>query len=1085
MLMFRVLGPVVVEVDDQALELGPAESAKARCLLAVLLRTPGALVTTDALVERVWGERRPGAAVRYKYVGWLRSALAAQGVVLARRSDGYVLEVGAEQVDLHRFRRLVAQAQQASGAGDEAGAALLLDEGLALWRGTALAGLPGAWAEMFSGQLGREQRDARVQWARRMLATGQGAEALSRITGWETDYPLDEEVIGLRMTALLHAGQRDEALLCYERALRRLHNSLGGAPGSALRALRTRLFTGGGTEYGSPDGGPGYGAGGGARYGPGGEVGYGPDGGPELGAGGGVGYGPGGGLGRGGGTPDGAVHRAGPGDVPAEPAEPAEPAGPTPVATTPRRDEPGGPASPEAPPPRAEPARFPRAEPTPSPHARPADSPLPSGADSASRTAPSSPGRASRTAPPGASRTASAGAPVVPRQLTVSTRHFTGRRAELAALDALVAGPRPEGTPVISTIAGGAGIGKTALAVHWAQHVAASFPDGQLFVDLRGFAPGGRPMAAEDALRGFLAALDVDPRRIPADPQAQAALYRSALAGRRMLIVLDNARNSDQVRPLLPGGSGCLVLVTSRDLLTGLVATEGAHHLTLDLLTRDEARDLLTRLLGDRRAAREPAAVSELITRCARHPLALSVAAARAATRPVRPLSALVAELGDARRRLDALDGGDTATDLRAVFSWSYRTLTAPAARMFRLIGLHPGPDITAPAAASLAGTASDEAAAALEELIRANLLAEPVAGRFAGHDLLRAYAAEQARTKDGDDDSDGEGHAAVHRLLDHYLHSAYRAALHLWPPRRPLPPAPPPAREGVRPERMADRERASAWFEAEHAVLLGVIGLAATTGFDRHARQLPWLIADFLNRRGHWDGWEAAQRVALTATRRLGDDRELARAHYGLALPLIRSGQRAEAEQQLGHALDLYQRLGDRQGQAHVHSSMARVHGRSGRYDDALRHARLALRLFEGLRHRTGRAAALTAIGRFHALRGDYRSALAYGEASVAAHHALGDEAGQAEAWDGLGRTHHQLAEHDRARACYQRALTLHRASGERYAEAEVLIRLGDLELAAAAPAAARDAWHRARAVLDELHHPDAPTVHTRLNAL
>ncbi|MEE4545587.1 BTAD domain-containing putative transcriptional regulator [Streptomyces sp. V4-01] len=994
MLVFRLLGPVVVEAEGEVVGLGPAGSAKALCVLAVLLRTPGRPVATDALVERVWGDRPPGSAVRYKYVGWLRSALAPHGVALSRRADGYVLDVAADQVDLHRFRRLVDRAHRASGGGDEAGAAALLEQALALWRGEALAGVPGAWAEMFCGQLGREQRDARVRWARCALAVGLEAEALHRLTGWETDYPLDEEVIGLRMAALHRLGQHDQALVVHERALLRLRAALGNGSGARLEAVRAGLIGGDGSVRVEARG---VWAAHAAPAGAGGTRGPGPGVRPAL---------------------HGIDLRA--------------------ARTVPAAVAPAGGAS-----------------------------GAPVGAAAPTDT--------------GAPRPRALHAAVAPRQLPHATRHFTGRRAELAALDALLAEPPAAGTVLISTIGGGAGIGKTALAVHWAHKVAARFPDGQLFVDLRGFSPGGGPMAAEDAVRGFLDALGVDPQRVPAQPQAQAALYRSALAGRRMLVVLDNARDSDQVRPLLPGSSGCMVLVTSRDRLTGMAATEGARHLALDLLARDEARDLLTRLLGEQRAHAEPAAVSELIALCARHPLALSVAAARAAARPARPLSALAAELGDARRRLDVFTGGDTATDLRAVFSWSYRTLSPAAARMFRLIGLHSGPEITAPAAASLAGVPVEAADTALDELLRAHLLSEPAAGRFTGHDLLHAYAAEQARAHD----AGRERRTAVRRLLDHYLHTAWRAALLLDPDLRPPDPGLPPALAGVQPEPVADRVQALGWFEAHHAVLLGAIALAASEGADQHARWLPPAVAGFLGLRGRWHDWEAAQRVALLAAGRLGDPRGLAEAHDGLALPLIRSDRPAEAQAHLHHALVLYRRLGDHRGQAYAHSRLTETYGRSGRYDDALRHAERALRLFEESGDRAGRAGALTALGRLHALRGDQASALVYGEESVLAHRGPGNVRGRAEAWAGLGRTCQHAGRPERARDCYRRALDLYRERGERYDEAEVLVRLGDLEHAAGDPGAARTAWQRARDLLEAMGHADAAAVRGRLGAL
>src|SRR5207344_762677 len=278
---------------------------------------------------------------------------------------------------------------------------------------------------------------------------------------------------------------------------------------------------------------------------------------------------------------------------------------------------------------------------------------------------------------------------------------------------------------VISAVSGTAGVGKTALAVHWAHRVAARFPGGQLYVDLRGFDRAGLALDPGQALRGFLEALAVPPERIPEGLDDQVALYRSLLAGQQVLVLLDNARDAAQVRPLLPGSTGCLAIVTSRNHLTGLIAGHGAHPLGLDLLTPEGARKLLARRVGADRAGREPGAVDEIIAGCARLPLALTIAAARAATSPGFPLAVFAADLGEAGRVLDPFDSGDVATDIRAVFSWSYRALSPDTARMFRLLGLHPGPDMTAAAAASLAGIAADRAGALLAELTRGHLLSE------------------------------------------------------------------------------------------------------------------------------------------------------------------------------------------------------------------------------------------------------------------------------------------------------------------------------------------------------------------------
>lgn len=366
------------------------------------------------------------------------------------------------------------------------------------------------------------------------------------------------------------------------------------------------------------------------------------------------------------------------------------------------------------------------------------------------------------------------GAAVAPRELPAAVPHFTGRAAELAALDAVLAPARPGGTAEVAVAAvdGPPGVGKTALAVRWACRAAAWFPDGQLYVDLRGFGSFQEMMPAHTAIRRLLHALGAPAGQIPPDPQSQAGLYRSLLAGKRILVVADNARDAGQVRPLLPGSPGCAVLITSRNRLLGLAAAEGAQLITVDVLPAAQARELLTARIGASRATAEPDAVAELARLCANLPLALAVAAARAAARPAMPLAALAAELAGPASRLAALQTSDPLTDVRTAFSSSYQHLAQAPARLFRLLGIHPGPDITAPAAAALLGTGHDDARAALEALAMANLATEHVPGRYRLHDLLRAHAAELATGRE----PQAERSAAIQRVLDHYRHTS-RAA--------------------------------------------------------------------------------------------------------------------------------------------------------------------------------------------------------------------------------------------------------------------------------------------------------------------
>ncbi|HEY2639214.1 MAG TPA: BTAD domain-containing putative transcriptional regulator, partial [Streptosporangiaceae bacterium] len=465
--------------------------------------------------------------------------------------------------------------------------------------------------------------------------------------------------------------------------------------------------------------------------------------------------------------------------------------------------------------------------------------------------------------------------PVVPRQLPLGTRHFAGRNTELAELDDVLSEPDAAGATAVIVITGTGGVGKTALALHWAHRVARRYPDGQLYVNLRGYDPSGAPVAAADCIRGLLHGLGIPREQIPDTLEARAGLYRSVLAGRRMLVLLDNAFDADQVRPLLPGSPGCLVVVTSRSSLAGLVATASAHPVLLGLLADDDAEAMLAARLGANRTSADPAAVALLVRLCGGLPLALAITAARAAAQPALPLSALADELTDEQHRLDALDTGDQMTSLRAAFSWSCRQLSGPTARMFWLLGGHPGPDVSVAAAASMAGLPSPEARRALGELVAASMLIEHAPGRYVLHDLLHAYAAEQRP----DAEPEPGRRSAEARLVDHYLHTAHAGTLLLVPVGHPI--VLDAAQPGVVPERLADRESALAWFRTELAVLLAVVGLAAAGGLDRQAWQLPWTLRSFLDGQGLWQDWDAVNKVALAAAERLQDQNGLGWTHH------------------------------------------------------------------------------------------------------------------------------------------------------------------------------------------------------------
>jgi DNA-binding SARP family transcriptional activator/Tfp pilus assembly protein PilF len=685
----------------------------------------------------------------------------------------------------------------------------------------------------------------------------------------------------------------------------------------------------------------------------------------------------------------------------------------------------------------------------------------------------------------------------VPAQLPADTPGFTGRGAELATLSGLLTpGPGHPGTTtgqnaedaavMIATVSGTAGVGKTALAVHWAHEARSRFPDGQLYADLRGY-DTERPVPATGALAGFLSALGVPAQRLPADVDARAALFRSLLISRRMLVVLDNARDAEQVRPLLPASRTCRVVITSRSQTPSLIALEGARPLALGLLSVQEAGEMLARRLGRQRVRSAPEAVDEIIDHCARLPLALAIVAARAALHPNFPLDTIAAELREHGSRLDLLAGEGATTDVRRVFSWSYEVLRPPAARLFRLLGLHPGPDISARAAASLSGLPLSEARAHLSELTRAHLLEEHAPDRYAFHGLLRIYAVERERAKatDGRRRHDVERHEAVLRVLDHYLHTAYAASLLLTPARKPLeiPLAWP--RTGVELDLPADYGQAYGWLLAEQEVLVAAVTWAADAGLDTQTWQLAWAVTNFLDRQGRWQDRLSVHTAALTAAQRLGDRAGQAHMRLGLANTYARMSRFEDAREGMEHALTLLTEIGDSAGQANVHLNLAFVERSLEDRPGALEHMEAALELYTIDGNLAGRARALHEIGWSHAQDGDYQLAYARCQQALELLQEAQDRYGEAGAWDSLGYIHHHSGEHRQAVTCYHRSLTLLDQINDLPHRAEVLVRIGDAHLATGDTPNTRESWNQALTILTYISHADATRVQAKLAAL
>jgi DNA-binding SARP family transcriptional activator/Tfp pilus assembly protein PilF len=662
-------------------------------------------------------------------------------------------------------------------------------------------------------------------------------------------------------------------------------------------------------------------------------------------------------------------------------------------------------------------------------------------------------------------RTARSAAPTVPvpRQLPADLSVFAGRYAELARLDALL--PADGGAAaLVVVIAGGAGVGKTTLAVHWAHQVKDRFPDGQLYVNLRGVDLGGHAMAPDQAIRGFLSAWGVPATQIPVSTDAMVSLYRSLLADQRLLIVLDNARDAEQVRPLLAGPPGCLTVVTSRDQLGSLIATDGAMPVMLGPLSPDEAREMLIRRLDPARVDAEPAAVDDIGALCALLPLALAIVAARADANPSTSLSALADELRVAGGSLDVFDS------VRRVFSWSYLALSEPAARLFRLLGLHPGPHVTTAAAASLLGVPVREARVSLAELARANLITEFSPGRYGFHDLLRTYASELVAAEE----PARLRREAIHRMLDHYLHGADRAARSMCVQRGPsvvLPPMRDGVTVGAERPRLAD---AMDWFEAEHAVVHAVIEQAARNGFDVHAWQLiDTLMCTLWHSGARWLGESDMYQATLAAARRLADPVGLGLTHHAFAAFCMAHDRFDDAETEATTALELFEKAGDIGLQADVHQGLAKLCQVMGRHDDQRVHTEQALELYTAMGHQIGIANSYNNLAWVVSTAlGDHEQAITLCKQALEMfeHHHAPNHTNEATSWDTLGYANLRLGHPEEAIACYQRAVELHRRTNKRFHEAETHRQIGDIHNERGATAQAREAWQQALNIVVEL---------------
>ncbi|MBE1488309.1 AfsR/SARP family transcriptional regulator [Plantactinospora soyae] len=669
--------------------------------------------------------------------------------------------------------------------------------------------------------------------------------------------------------------------------------------------------------------------------------------------------------------------------------------------------------------------------------------------------------------PPSAGDAGPLGRSVIPRQLPAPPGLFAGRVDELVSLDDAAQDQSSSGTTVvISAIGGSGGVGKTSLALRWAHTHLDRFPDGQLYADLRGFGPGPDPVPPSLVLRGFLAALGVNPSAVPVDADAQAGLYRSLVAGRRLLIVLDNARDTGQVLPLLPGSPTCTVLVTSRLQLTGLAATYRARLITLDMLSPGESWELLAGHLGRDRLAAEPAAVGVLLDHCAGLPLALGIVAARAATGRLWPLGMLAGELADTSTRLDALDAGELTVNLRAVFSWSLQALRADAAATFGLLGLAPTEDLSLAAVASLAAEPEPRVRELLRQLELTHLVQQHEPGRYRMHDLVRLYAGEQVdRTADAPARA-----AALRRLVEFYLHTACAADQLLDPRRAPVPVGEPPP--GCVPLPLRSRAEAMTWFDREHSHLLTVQQLAGQLGLHSQVWQFAQAMTTFHVRGNRGHDQVMVWRVTLPAAREEGNRAIQAVAHryLGQAAEALVDDRAATAH--LRWAISQARRAGDVAEQARAHRALHVTWGRRGDGRRALLHALLGLRIFRRLGiDPVEEARGLNAVGWAHAQLGQYEQAWTSCTESAAVLRSHPHPDAEADTLHSLGFIAHRTGQHTEALAHFRQALELYDGVDNARGQVDCLVSLGELYASLGRRDEARQAWGRALTLLRMQH--------------
>jgi DNA-binding SARP family transcriptional activator/tetratricopeptide (TPR) repeat protein len=1017
---FRILGHLEVQGPDGWTAIS---AAKWRSLLACLLVRPGQLVPTESLIFELWGDNPPSTANNMVsiYVHRLRKEVIgdAEGRILVRQAPGYLLRVAPGDVDIQVFGELVGQGRSELAADRADRAAELLGQALGLWRGPLLADVPPSPALVIAVERATELwLDATELRIEADLACDRAAQVVAELRGLVADHPLRERLWALLIRALDEAGRRAEAFEAYALARRTIADELGVEPGSELQRLHAELLAADASSASrpaSPTPAPGR-----PRSAPAAAAvpaAAGPPGATS-------------GAAAASGTTAGATETAAPGDVAHAPEPHADPPGSIAIGTIVDQTR------------------------------------IPAGAPAVAAVGPGSPEAAPGSGPP------------IPRptQLPTDIGDFTGRETPVAQLCALLTGEGAGGNPGavrIAVVNGAGGLGKTTLAVHAAHQVRADFPDGQLYVDLNG--ASAQPAEPGEVLARFLRDLGVEGDKVPARVDERAALYRTRLTGRRVLILLDNAQDAAQVRQLLPGSSSCAVLVTTRNRTPDLVST---RFVDLNVLEDIEALALFARIVGEERAAAEPDATAEVLVACAGLPLAIRICAARLAARSQWRVATLAGRLRNVHRRLDELSIGDLA--VRASFQVSYDSLRSPGrgidpARVFRLLGLWQGSSISLAAASALVGAPEDDTADALETLVDANLLESPAPDWYRFHDLLRVYATERAEAEEVES-ARGE---AVGRLLRWYLDTAEAAANAVSPGRYLMPREPGTA--DCLPLEFAGIEDALAWYGDERVNVVIATRQAAATGLHDVAWRLPPTLFPVFNRWNNWADCVTAHRVAADSARKAEDRLGEAWVLNQLGFALTKLHQ-AEAFGHLERALGIRREFGDTLGEAQTAIALGEAHrSMNGPGEAALTNVRRAVDLLRPLGVSALLGVAINNLGFVYYGLGDLDSAAKCFEESR-------DMGGQAEGYalDNLGCVYRDLRRPDDAIASFGESVLKHRASGDLRAEARALKNLGEVRREIGGTAAAREALTRAVEIFEQVDdQPEAAETASLLASL